>query len=1100
MKCLKCQFENPEGAKFCNECGQKLEEAAQKPEPSIEAERKHVTVLFSDLSGYTAMTERLDPEEVKEIMGQIFGKIASVVNKYDGTIEKFIGDAAVAFFGVPKTHEDDPVRAIRAAREIDKAVAFVSLQFESKVGKHLTMHTGINTGLVVTGEVTLEKGTIGVTGDTVNLASRLSGLAKPGEILVGQETYHQAEGYFDFETLEPIKVKGKSEAVKIYKVLSLKEEATKIHRLSGRRADLIGRKGEMAKLGEAINKLREGKGSILSVSGEAGTGKTRLIEDFKATLDLQNIQWREGHAYAYSQNIPYFPLIDLLNRAWRIEEGFLPEKVRERVELGINDIGVKQENVKNVIPYVGSLYSLSYPEIEGVSPEYWKTHLQEAIQTVFEAFVQRKPTVICLEDLHWADPSSIDLIHFILSRFRYPALFLFVYRPPFNLLPSHLLSEMGEPYQEIRLQDLSMSEAYDMVKSLLKTKAIPVELKKFVQEKVEGNPFYLEEVMNALIETGTLIRDNGSWKLARPITESNVPSTIQGVISARVDRLEKESKQILQEASVIGRAFIYKLLLRITELKDPIDRCLDDLKALDLIRIRSLQPELEYIFKHALTQETVYSGLLKKERQAIHERIALAMEQLFRERLPEFYEALGFHFKRGSSIDRAVDYLMKAGEKSLARYAVEEADQYYEQAYQIISAKTQRTKEDASTLIDILSNWAYAFYYWGNFKKFLEVFATHEKEAASLSNDPKSVMFFGWLGLAYFVTGKMNTAYQYVVRARDMAEELGDRKGLGYALTWLSVTAAFMGKFEEGLDAGKRAVEIGKSFPSDQYLSFKGLTGIALIHMMMGDLRSAVADAQALLDYGRRHSNARSLVLGYSCMGFVHFYKGDVRSCIECCRMSIDAARDPLFGHLAKPYLGVCYLLTGRTVEAERELREVIDFDERFNIFWFAGTAHLFFAMLKIIKGQMSEGVKAIKNLRDRFFADGDIVRYLITERLLGEVYLKMVEGSGPKSFSLLARNIPFLLSNLPFADGKAQKHLKEAIRVSKEVGDKVSLGQAYLDLGLLHKKKKRTEQARKCILEAMHLFEQCEAEFNLKQASEALASLEGRKSLALHT
>jgi class 3 adenylate cyclase len=352
MKCPKCQFDNPQGAKFCNECGQKLgvKEVIEKVEPSIEGERKQATVLFSDLSGYTAMTERLDPEEVKEIMSQIFGEIASVVNKYDGTIEKFIGDAVVALFGVPKVHEDDPVRAIRAAREINKVVDFVSPQFESKVGKHLAMHTGINTGLLVTGEATLEKGTIGVTGDTVNLASRLSGLANPGEILVGQETYRQAEGYFDFESLEPVKVKGKAEAINVYKVLFPKEGATKIHRLSGMRADLIGRKGEMAVLGEAIGKLREGKGSILSVCGEAGTGKTRLIEDFKATLDLQNTQWREGHAYAYSQNIPYFPLIDLLNRAWRIEEGFAPEKVRERVESAINDIGVKRENLKNVIP------------------------------------------------------------------------------------------------------------------------------------------------------------------------------------------------------------------------------------------------------------------------------------------------------------------------------------------------------------------------------------------------------------------------------------------------------------------------------------------------------------------------------------------------------------------------------------------------------------------------------------------------------------------------------------------------------------------------------------------------------------------------------
>jgi tetratricopeptide (TPR) repeat protein len=258
--------------------------------------------------------------------------------------------------------------------------------------------------------------------------------------------------------------------------------------------------------------------------------------------------------------------------------------------------------------------------------------------------------------------------------------------------------------------------------------------------------------------------------------------------------------------------------------------------------------------------------------------------------------------------------------------------------------------------------------------------------------------------------------------------------------------------------------------------------------MMMGDLRSAFADAQALLDYGRRHSNNRSLVMGYFCSAMVHFSKGNIGSCVEYCQKSIEGARDPLYALWAKPSLGGCYLLTGRTMEAERELREVIDFDERFNIFWFAGRAHLFFAMLKIIKGQMSEGVKAIENLRDRFFADGDIVTYLMTERLLGEVYLKMVEGSGPKTFSLLARNIPFLIRNIPFADRKAQEHLEEVIRVSASIGR--NAGQAYLDLGLLHRAKKRKEKARECLTEAVRLLGESEADAYLQQAKEALTSL----------
>ncbi|MFB0520836.1 MAG: adenylate/guanylate cyclase domain-containing protein, partial [Desulfatiglandales bacterium] len=402
--CPRCGYQNLPGDKFCGECGQKLDEAIQAEEapPEAPGERKHVTVLFSDLSGYTAMSERLDPEEVKEITGRIFGEISQVVTKYDGFIEKFIGDAIMALFGVPEAHEDDPIRAIRAAREIHDLVEAIAPQLEGRVGQPVSMHTGINTDLVVTGEVDVKRGRHGVAGDTVNLASRLSTLAKPGEILVGPETYGQVEGYFTFERLGPTTVKGKAEPIQIYKALSPRERPIKIHRLHGLRADLIGRKAEMTRLGEAVGRLRKGTGTVFSICGDAGTGKSRLVEEFKASLDLQEIQWREGHAYAYSQNIPYFPLIDLLNRAWQIEEGDPPERIREKVESGLQDlIG----NKEGVVPYIGSLYALSYPEIEGVSPEFWKARLREAIGTILAALTRRGPTVICLEDLHWADPS-----------------------------------------------------------------------------------------------------------------------------------------------------------------------------------------------------------------------------------------------------------------------------------------------------------------------------------------------------------------------------------------------------------------------------------------------------------------------------------------------------------------------------------------------------------------------------------------------------------------------------------------------------------------------------------------------------------------------
>ena len=404
-------------------------------------------------------------------------------------------------------------------------------------------------------------------------------------------------------------VKGKAEPVPVYKVISGKEKPIKIHRVSGLRADFIGRKVELAQLREAIIRLQEGKGTVFAICGDAGTGKSRLVEEFKTKLDLKTIQWREGHAYAYSQNIPYFPLIDLLNRAWKIEETDGPGIVKEKIELGIERLIGKKEKVA---PYIGSLYTISYPEVEGISPEVWKFHLREAVKAILTAITQRGPTVIFLEDLHWADPSSIDLFRSILVEFFYPALFLCVYRPPFNLFTSHQLSSMGGLYQEIRLSDLSPSEAQDMMESLLKTKNLPFELRNFVQEKTEGNPFYMEELINSLIESEILKHDNGSWRLNRSINKSDIPSTVQGVISARLDRLDKKMRRVLQESSVIGRSFLYEILRSVTELKNNLDQYLNALEQIDLIRIRSPRPDLEYIFKHALTQEVVYNGLLKK--------------------------------------------------------------------------------------------------------------------------------------------------------------------------------------------------------------------------------------------------------------------------------------------------------------------------------------------------------------------------------------------------------------------------------------------------------------------------------------------------------
>ena len=1088
--CPTCKAEYRSPSKFCGDCGQRLEEPSQK-EKTIStsySERKFVTVLFSDISGYTTLTEKLDPEEVKEIMGRVFGEISEVVARYEGFIEKFIGDAVMALFGAVTAHEDDPVRAIKAAREIHDIVSSISPRYEKRIGRPLAMHTGICTGLVVTGDVNLEKGTHGVLGDTINTASRLSILAKPEEIVISAETYHQAEGYFTFEPLEITHVKGKAEAVKPYKVITSREDPTTTHRISGLRAELIARKREMTQLQEALRNLKQGKGSIFSIVGDAGTGKSRLIEELKSNINSEEIQWREGHAYAYSQNIPYFPIMDLLSRSWQIHEGDSIEQIRQKVEAGARSrLGDRED----LIPFVGSLFSLKYPEIENANPEIWKARLHEALRLITEDLCKKVPTIICVEDLHWADFSSMELLHFILKDFQFPAVFLFAYRPTFSLFTSHQITGLGKVYSEIKLQDLSASEAQTMVKSLLKTEAIPSDLRKFIQTKVEGNPFYLEEAINSLIESETLVRDNGSWKLTKKISEAVIPSTVQGIITARLDRLERETKRILQEASVIGRAFLYEILTRITDLKDVVDKSLSGLERLDFIRARTIQPDLEYIFKHALTQEVVYNGLLKKERQALHERIGLVIEQLFHERLPEFYETLSYHYKQGQSFLKAVDYLKKAGEKSYKRYALDESHSYFKEAFDLLSDKPERTKEENDLLIDLIIKWGYAYYSRADFIGLINLFKTHETLAESHADKEQLVMFYNWLGQALSKRNMPVDGYQYLFRSLQIAEQIGNIKAVAYSCMWLTQTCADMGLLEEAFIFDERAREIANRFESDQYLFGIALYCSAYAHFFRGDVKKIAELGQAFLDYGRKHSDLRCIALHYMVMGYSRLSAGDILSSIEFYKKFIQVSSDPVFSHAAKTMLGICYIFTGQLKEAQTTLKEVIKHSEKFGFEYVGTVAQAMKGLVLISQGHLKKGLSLYKNAMRLFLENKSLYRYAAGNHMIGMVYSKIAQGGGGrKDFSLLIRNIVFLIKTLPFAHKKAEEYFTIAIKTAKEIGAKSILGQAYLELGKLQKAKGKVEKARECISNSIEAFEKCEADVFLKYANEALAAL----------
>ena len=506
-----------------------------------------------------------------------------------------------------------------------------------------------------------------------------------------------------------------------------------------------------------------------------------------------------------------------------------------------------------------------------------------------------------------------------------------IYRPIISLFNSNQIRTMGSAYHEFRIQDLSISESEGMVQSLLKADTIPLDLQRFLQEKVEGNPFYIEEVINSLIESDTLVLDNDRWKITREITDSEISSTIHGLISGRLDRLEKGSKRILQEASVIGRTFFYEILNRITELKQQIDSSLRSLERFDLIRTRAMQPDLEYIFKHALTHEVVYNGLLRKERRLIHERIGRVMEQLFYDRKPEFYETLAYHFLKGQSHLKAADYLMKSGAKSLKRYSLDEAHQYFKEAHEILKNRPDKTLEEKKLIIEIILEWALVFYYRCDMKGWKKLFEDHEDLAKSIEDKEKLAMYNALHGFV-FLSEDNKKAMDLLKKALELGENLNNHKIIGYACTWLTWTCDDLGLFQEGLEYGARAQKISKNVESDHYLHFKSLGAISMSNWKLGEPKRLFKTGKELLEYGKRHGNIRSQTMGHMILGGAHNLVGDIPGFIKCFKSALDVSADTMYDITAKAYLGLAYIQNNQIQEAKYHLKKLSNLRENMNL------------------------------------------------------------------------------------------------------------------------------------------------------------------------
>ncbi len=643
-----------------------------------EGERRTVTVVFVDAVASTALAERLDEEDVCYLMEGAIARMMEAVHRYEGAVTQFVGDGIIALFGAPRAHEDSARRAVSAALDMREALEAYGEEAQRQYGDSLVFRIGMNTGPVVVSSISddLEMDLTAI-GDTINLAARMQHEADAGEILVSERTWLVVQDYFDFQDAGLQEVKGHAAPVRAYRPLRSRPVRTRIEAAAERGLTrFVGREHELSVLGGYLGEVVRGEGQVVFVAGEAGMGKTRLLLEFRHSVG-EEVGWLEGHCISYGRAIPYLPIREIVRQSFGVEESDDEAHLLRRVE---ERTSAWDERAEALVPYLKYLLNVDPgTAVVRMDPRERQAGIFDALRTLLLLESRQRPLVVLVEDLHWVDDKTEQALGALIDVVAgAQVLLVLTYRPGHS--PS-----LGERtyFSRLTLGRLPQEETASMAQALLGAEALPAELVALVNTKAEGNPFYTEEVTKSLLESGVLHRRDGSFELARPVEELRLPTTIQEVILSRIDRLQGAAREALQLGSVIGREFTGRLLARISNLDSKLDEALNELKRLDLVYQKGYFPEHSYMFKHALTHDVAYSTLLRERRRGVHRRVGAAIEELYPDRLAEQVETLAHHYSEGEAWDKALDYLVKAGDKAAGAYANKEALDYYQRALDV---------------------------------------------------------------------------------------------------------------------------------------------------------------------------------------------------------------------------------------------------------------------------------------------------------------------------------------------------------------------------------------------------------------------------------
>ncbi len=1038
---------------------------------ALEGERKQVTVLFADLKGSMELLAERDPEEARQLLDPVLERMIEAVHRYEGTVNQVMGDGIMALFGAPIAHEDHAVRACYAALRMQETVTRYGDAMQRSHGVPVQIRVGLNAGAVVVRAIdsSLHMDYTAV-GQTTHLAARLEQMAKPGSVLTTGETLRLAEGFVQVKALGPVSVKGLTDPVEVFELVGASSTRTRLQAFAARGLTrFVGRQAEIEALRQALERAGTSHGQVAAVIGEPGVGKTRLVYEFTRSHHTYGWLVLASSSVSYGRATAYLPVRDLLKAYCQIDDRDDGRKVREKLTGKLLTLDAA---LGPTLPAFLTLLDVPVEDRhwQDLDPAQRRQRTLAAIKGLLLRESQVQPLLLMFENLHWIDAETQAILDSLVESLPTARLLLLVnYRPEYQ----HGWGNKTY-YTQLRLDPLPPASAEALLQALLGDDPSLVPLKRLLIERTEGNPFFLEESVRALVETGGLVGERGAYRLVRPLDSLQVPATVQAVLAARIDRLPSEEKRLLQTAAVIGTEVPFALLQAIGELsEEELRRGLGHLQAAEFLYETSLFPELAYTFKHALTHEVAYGSLLQERRRALHTGIVEAMETLYADRLAEQGERLAHHALRGEVWDKALFYCRQAGAKAIERSAHREAVACFEQALVALQhlPVSHAMREQA---IDLRFDLRSVLVPLQERERIRDMLREAETLATGLADQYRLGRVYAYMTEHFRVQGDPDQAIASGQRALAIAAALGDF-GLQVAPT------LYMGQVYHGLGDYRQAIAFLKrnieTLTGDLLREHFGIAGFPSVYSRawvawslaeLGEFAEGIALGEETVRLAEEIGQPWSLTAVYLGVGHLYLRKGELQRAIPLFERGLSLSQSgdaPMVLATFAACLGAAYALSGRLTEALPLLEQAVEQ----NVHASASVAYL--SQGYLLAGRLEEA-------------------HTLAERTLALTRAHQECGHQAYALRLLGG---IATRREPPESALAAAHYCQALALAEELGMRPLVAHCYRGLGTLYAQTGQREQARAELSTAIAMYRAMEMTFWLPQAEVALAQVEER-------